>query len=72
MRIGIGLFLLGFLSVAGLYYIKLDNERWNKQFQANALLESYEAETDRKSAEAEKLKSRVEELKLVAEKGMVR
>lgn len=72
MRIGIVLFLLGFLSVAGLYYIKLDNERWNKQFQDNARLASYEAETRRVQVEAERLKARVEELKLVDDKGMVR
>ena len=72
MRTGIALFLLGFLSVAGLYYIKLDSERWNKEFQAAVSLASYEAETDRVRAEAEKLKARVEELKLVDDKGMVR
>lgn len=71
MRIGLALFLLGFLSVGGIYYIKIDNERWNKQFQANARLASYEAETRRVQAEADKLKARVEELRLVADKGMV-
>lgn len=69
--VGVLLIALVFAAVAGLYYIKLDNDRWNKEFQTDAKLEAYRLETDRKLAESRLLEARVEELKLIDDKGMV-